>query len=99
MSFGPDEIAIGLFLDDANQLFELFLRLLETRGVGSLRRCVCAPRGVGKTKLNPTQLGSIELALVDFGIELVCAGIRALRVLRLRRRSAVASNPFAGRRR
>ena len=99
MSFSPDQIAIRLLLDDADQFFELFLRLFEPRRIGRLCCCLCTPGRVGKTKLNPTQFGSIEFALVDFRIEFVCAGIRPLRVLQPPRRFAVASNRSAARRR
>ena len=43
MSFGPDEIAIGFFVDNADQFFELLLGLLEARVVGSLRCGLRAP--------------------------------------------------------
>ena len=82
MSFRPNQIPIGFFVDDANELLELFLGLLITRGVGSLRRRLCTPGSVGETKLNPTRLGRIQFAFIDFRIELMGASVRALRLLR-----------------
>ena len=83
MSFGPYEITIGFFVDGTYQFFELFLGLIEWCRVGRLRRCLRAPRSIGQAKLNPTRFGRVQLGLVDFGIELVGAGVGALGVLYL----------------
>src|SRR5262245_8464782 len=53
LGFGPSQIAISLFVDDANQFFELFLSLLVDRRVGGLRGRLRAPGSVGEAKLDP----------------------------------------------
>src|SRR5256885_14945523 len=75
VSFGPDRIAIDIFVSGAYQLFELLLRLLERCVIGGLCGSLRTPRSIGEAKLNPARIARTQLALVDFCVQLVGSGV------------------------
>ena len=63
MRLGPNHVAIFVARNGSDQRLELLARPVERGAVGRSRAGLSPPRGVGKSKLDPTPPGVVEIQL------------------------------------